>query len=121
MCLIAATAYLIFGPPPNVASQAFGQLLSIVATIILGQGYLHQVLMLKNSGDTGGVSLRFHQLTLTKDISTIAMGLAMGAKTGWPIFLMNGVSAITKIVVMYFYRRVRLKNCAIGTGITGVP
>lgn len=115
LCLL-----LLLGTPlglvviPGAANwgKTASQTLIVVVTVILAQGYLHQVLMIRQTGRTGGVSVRLHQFFLWKDISTIAFALSMGIKAGWPLMLLASVSAATKVVTLWHFRWVRLSPSA---------
>ncbi|MBC7818214.1 MAG: hypothetical protein IAG10_15115 [Planctomycetaceae bacterium] len=116
----AACAALLIGAPlglvtiPGAAEwgRTVSQTLIVVVTVILAQGYLHQVLMIRQTGRTGGVSARLHQFFFWKDISTIAFALSMGTSTGWPLMLLSTVSALTKLVTLWHFRWVRLSPAA---------
>ena len=112
---ITCATLLVMGPVLLVAipgATAWGQRISqgliVAVTIILAQGYLHQVMLIRQMGRTGGVSLRMQQFFLLKDISTIAFALAMGILNGWPLLLLSSVSAVTKLTAMWHFRWVRL-------------
>jgi len=99
-----ALGFLLAGPKIAAGGRIASQTLVVVAAVLLVQGYLSQVFLIRRSGKTGAVSRRMHQLFLARDVSTIAFGLAMGLKTGWPLLVMNGASAFTKVVVLYHFR-----------------
>lgn len=111
----AACAVLLVGAPlgllaiPGAAEwgRTVSQSLIVVVTVILAQGYLHQVLMIRRTGRTGGVSARLHLFFFWKDVSTIAFALSMGTSTGWPLILLSSVSAATKVVTLWHFRWVR--------------
>jgi hypothetical protein len=105
--LAGASAVLALLPSAAVWGKTFSQGLILVITVILAQGYLHQVWLIRQTGTTGGISAAFHQLFLWKDISTVAFGLAMGVSAGWPILLLSSVSAATKIITLWHFRWVR--------------
>lgn len=116
----AACAALLVGAPlalvtiPGAAdrSRTVSQSLIVIVTVILAQGYLHQVLMIRQTGRTGGVSARLHQFFFWKDISTIAFAVSMGTSTGWPLMLLSTVSAVTKLITLWHFRWVRLSPIA---------
>ncbi len=119
-CAFVACLTLLIGAPLGLltipGAMAWGrtvsQTLIVVVTVILAQGYLHQVLMIRQTGRTGGVSARLHQFFFWKDISTIAFALSMGTSTGWPLMLLSTVSALTKLVTLWHFRWVRLSPIA---------
>ena len=92
--------------------RTVSQTLIVIVTVILAQGYLHQVLMIRQTGRTGGVSARLHQFFFWKDITTIAFALSMGTTTGWPLMLLSTVSAVTKLITLWHFRWVRLSPIA---------
>lgn len=116
----AACLVLLVGAPlglftiPGAAEwgRTVSQSLIVAVTAILAQGYLHQVLMIRLTGRTGGVSARLHWFFFWKDISTIAFALSMGTTTGWPLMLLSSVSATTKLVTLWHFRWVRLSPLA---------
>lgn len=112
MLLIGAPLGLVAIPGAATWGRTISQSLIVIATIVLAQGYLHQVLLIRQTGRTGGVSARLHQFFFWKDVSTIAFALSMGASTGWPLILLSSVSAATKIVTLWHFRWVRLSPIA---------
>jgi len=110
--LLAAPALLMFHPDSAASAKLISQVLIVVATVILAQGYLHQVFVIRQSGLTGAVSLRMHQCFLLKDLSTIAFAWTMGMAAGWPILLLSAVSAITKMITIWHFRWTRLSPLA---------
>ena len=109
---LAGVALLLSGAEIGVGGRLVSQILVAVVALLLIQGYLSQVLLIRRSGRTGAVSRRMHQMFLGRDIATISFALAMGLKTGWPLLLMNGISAGTKVVVLYHFRWARLRSAA---------
>ena len=115
-----ACAVLLVGAPlglltiPGAAEwgRTVSQSLIVIVTAILAQGYLHQVLMIRQTGRTGGVSARLYLFFFWKDISTIAFALSMGTSTGWPLILLSSVSAATKVITLWHFRWVRLSPLA---------
>lgn len=110
--LIGAPIGLAMNPEAIAWGRTASQSLIVVVTLILAQGYLHQVLMIRRTGRTGGVSARLHQFFFWKDVSTIAFALAMGTRTGWPLMLLSSVSAVTKLITLWHFRWVRLSPVA---------
>ena len=110
--LTGASLMLAVLPGATAWGRTFSQSLIVVVTVILAQGYLHQVLLIRRTGRTGGVSARLHLFFLWKDIATMAFALTMGSATGWPVMLMSGVSATTKLVTLWHFRWVRLSPLA---------
>ena len=76
----------------------------IVVSVLIAQGYYHQILIIIDSGSTGAVSLKMSQFILMMDISTIAFAISMGLIEGWPLLVLAITSATTKIVIMYLFK-----------------
>ncbi len=110
---LAALFFLAAGAKVSRGGRAFTQGLVLVSAVIVAQGYAHQLAVIRRTGRSGGVSLRMHQLTLLKDVSTMMLGVAMGLKTGWPLLLTNGLCALTKLGVMWQIRWARLSPLAL--------
>jgi len=79
---------------------------------LLAQGDIHQIKLILSSGKTGAIDIRMSQFILMMDISTIAFAITMGINEGWPLMLLALVSGITKIMIMYLFRWVRLSPIA---------
>lgn len=86
--------------------------LVIIATLVLAQGYYHQILLIRRSGRTGAVSIRFHQCVLLTALSTVAFGFAIGLKDGWPLVLLASVSATLKVITLWHFRWVKISKTA---------
>ena len=89
-------------------SKGFSQILIVVSTLVLAQGYLHQILLIRKTGRTGAVSIRFHQCLFLTAISTVAFGFEIGYKDGWPLIMLASVSAILKVITIWHFRWVRV-------------
>lgn len=111
--LIVASALLIVNPHAAQSGKLISQGLIVVVTVLLAQGYTHQVAVIRRNGQTGAVSLRMHQFFLVKDLSTIVFAVTMGTANGWPLLLLSTVSAITKLITMWHFRWVRLSPLAL--------
>jgi len=110
--LLGSPALLRLHPEAAAWGRWFSQGLVVVVTVILAQGYLHQVVLIRKTGCTGGIALRMHQFFFLKDVSTIAFALAMGFSSGWPLLLLSSVSAVTKLATLWHFRWVRLSPLA---------
>ena len=111
LVMLLCAPILLWTEPELVAgARVFSQGLVVVVTVILAQGYSHQIVLIRRTGRTGAVSLRFHQFFFLKDISTIAFALTMGVAEGWPLLLMSSVSALTKLATLWHFRWARLKG-----------
>jgi len=110
--LAGAPTLLLFNPHIATAARRFSQGLIIAVTVILAQGYSHQIVLIRQSGQTGAVSLRLHQFFLVKDLSTIAFASAMGLASGWPVLLLSSVSGITKLATIWHFHWARVSPVA---------
>ena len=110
--LLGAPALLVLNPHALVWGRKISQGLIIAVTVILAQGYSHQIVLIRHSGQTGAVALRLHQFFFVKDASTIAFALTMGVRSGWPVLLLSSVSAITKLITMWHFRWTRCSPVA---------
>lgn len=88
--------------PP--AWLAFPKLLSVVVTLLVLQGFTHQILIVRRHGSPGAVSPWMHLGTFAKDASLLAFGIAMGRETGWPLILMSVSSLGAKGVLLWHLR-----------------
>jgi hypothetical protein len=110
--LVGAPVMPLLNPGVLAWGRKISQGLIIVVTVILAQGYSHQIVLIRQSGQTGAVALRLHQLFFLKDASTIAFALTMGIGSGWPVLVLSSVSAITKLVTMWHFRWTRCSPVA---------
>lgn len=92
--------------------RGVSQGLIVIAAIILAQGYTHQIVLIRQSGRTGAVSIRMHQFFLLKDLSTVVFAVAMGLRTGWPLLLLSSVSGLTKLGTLWQFRWARMSPLA---------
>lgn len=107
IALLLAT-FVLFGFPELRESVRWGSsTMILVVTVILAQGYLHQVVLIRRSGSTGAISIRYHQLLLAKDLATAVFSVTMGLKDGWPILILCTVSGMTKTITLWHFRLVR--------------
>jgi len=110
--LVVAPVLLLSNPQAVAWGRKLSQGLILTVTLILAQGYSHQILLIRQSGQTGAVSLRLHQFFFLKDASTIAFAITMGMASGWPVLLLSSVSGATKLAAMWHFRWVRLSPIA---------
>jgi hypothetical protein len=80
----------------------------LVISLLIAQGYYHQIKLIIKSGATGAVDIRMSQFIFMMDISTIAFALSMGVNTGWPLMILAITSGITKVIIMYLFKWVRV-------------
>ncbi|WKE66995.1 hypothetical protein PVT67_07090 [Gallaecimonas kandeliae] len=121
LALATGALLMILGLVGLVAGHRYvdeGKLLSqgliVTITVLLAQGYLHQIGLILKAGRTGAVSLKMSQFILAMDVTTIFFALVMGLETGWPLLLLASVSAATKLAIMWLFRWVRLSPAARG-------
>jgi len=110
--LVVAPMMLLWNPAGARSGKLVSEILIVAITAILAQGYLHQVWLIRNTGQTGAVSIRMHQCFLLKDIATIAFALTMGLPNGWPLLLLSSVSGITKAITLWHFHWVRTSPLA---------
>lgn len=84
----------------------------VVVSILIAQGYYHQIKLIWRSGQTGAVDLKMSQFILMMDISSIAFAISMGLAQGWPLLLLATTSGITKVIIMYLFKWVETSNVA---------
>lgn len=102
--LLCALLGLLWGERHVDQGRVFASVMILLITLLLAQGYAHQILLIWRSGDTGAVSLRMSQLILLMDLSTIVFAFAMGLRLGWPLLLLAVVSGMTKLVILWLFR-----------------
>lgn len=110
--LILSSLVFWFREDTQQYGKYVAQGLVIIATLVLAQGYFHQILLIRRSGRTGAVSIRFHQCVLLTALSTVAFGFAIGVKDGWPLILLASVSTTLKLITLWHFRWVRVSNIA---------
>lgn len=93
-------------------STLISQSLILVVTVLLAQGYFHQIMLIYQHGETGAVDLKMSQFILMMDISTIAFALSIGIEQAWPLLCLASVSGMTKVIIMYQFRWVRCSENA---------
>jgi len=112
---------LCLGSPVLMQGRIISQLIAVVVSILLAQGYLHQIIMIRKYGHTGAVSKQMHQFILLKDIFTVMFGFVMGLADGWPLILLCGTSLITKIAILWQFRWARTSPVALSRRDLGQP
>lgn len=114
LLLCAGVAGLAFGPTFSDEKRVISQSLIVAVTVLLAQGYAHQIRLIWRSGKTGAVSLKMSQFILAMDVSTIFFACVMGLKTGWPLLLLllACVSATTKLIIMWLFRWEKISTAA---------
>jgi len=84
----------------------------LIISVLIAQGYIHQFSIIIKSGSTGAIDLKMSQFILMMDISTICFAFSMGLETGWPLLVLAITSAITKLIMMYLFRWVKISKKA---------
>lgn len=112
LVLLAGVFGLIWGERYTDEGKLISASLIVAITLLIAQGYAHQIMLIWRSGQTGAVSLRMSQFILMMDISTIAFAFAMGLSNGWPLLLLATVSGITKLIIMWLFRWEKISTLA---------
>jgi len=112
MTFICGVIGLFFNESLSAQSKTISTMLIVAITVLLAQGYTHQIRLIIHSGKTGAIDIRMSQFIMMMDISTIAFAISMGVAKGWPLMLLAVVSGLTKLVIMYLFRWVRLSPIA---------
>jgi len=119
VCLIAVTMIFLlgtlgffYGDTYTDNAKLASTILIVSVTILIAQGYYHQIHLIVRSGKTGAVNLKMSQFILMMDISTIAFALTMSLENGWPLLCLAIVSSITKLVIMYLFYWVKVSHLA---------
>lgn len=113
LSLIIAVLGLFFGSSFVDQGKVISTMLILIISLLIAQGYYHQIRLIIKTGRTGAVDLKMSQFILMMDISTIAFALSMGLDTGWPLLVLAVTSAITKIIIMYLFKWVRTNSLAL--------
>jgi hypothetical protein len=112
MVLFCGAVGLLFHEVLSAHSKTASAIFIVSITILLAQGYTHQISLIIRSGKTGAIDIRMSQFIFMMDISTIAFATSMGVSNGWPLILLAVVSGVTKLIIMYLFRWVRLSPTA---------
>lgn len=99
---------LFYGNIIDEKLQKMSTIIILVISFLIAQGYYHQIRLIIKSRATGAVDIKMSQFIFMMDISTIAFALSMGIENGWPLMVLAITSGITKIIIMYLFRWVRL-------------
>lgn len=110
--LLLAIAGLFTGETITDHGKYISTTIIVVVSILIAQGYYHQIKLIVRSGSTGAVDLKMSQFILMMDISTIAFALSMGLNQGWPLLLLAITSAVTKIIIMFLFKWVKTSPTA---------
>jgi hypothetical protein len=110
--VIFAVSISFFGIRGAVHNAGGSLFLVLFSSLLLAQGATHQILRIRHSGRTGGLSLRMHQLFFLKDGASMVFGAIMGFKDGWPILAFHGVSMAVQVSTMWHFHWVKVSPVA---------
>lgn len=96
----------------NDQSKYISTTIILIVSVLIAQGYYHQIKLILDSGSTGAVDLKMSQFILMMDVSTIAFALSMGLNQGWPLLILAVTSGVTKVIIMYLFKWVRTSPIA---------
>lgn len=111
--LILGIVGLLYGDTFVDEGRNVSTAIILVISLLIAQGYYHQIMLIIRSGATGAIDLKMSQFIFMMDISTIAFALSMGIESGWPLMVLAITSGITKIIIMYLFKWVKLSAVAI--------
>jgi len=103
---------LIYGDTFVDDGKFVSTIIILVISLLIAQGYFHQIKLIIKSGATGAIDLKMSQFIFMMDISTIAFALSMGLETGWPLMVLAITSGITKIIIMALFKWVKVSPVA---------
>ncbi len=106
--LILGIVGLFYGDTFVDQGRFVSTILIVVISALIAQGYYHQIKLIIKSGSTGAVDLKMSQFIFMMDISTIAFALSMGINHGWPLLVLAITSGITKLIIMYLFKWVKI-------------
>jgi uncharacterized membrane protein (UPF0182 family) len=102
--LILAFVGLFFGETISDEGKLISTTIILVVSVLIAQGYYHQIRLIYKSGNTGAVDLKMSQFIFMMDISTIVFALSMGLAKSWPLLVLAITSGVTKLIIMYLFR-----------------
>jgi uncharacterized protein with PQ loop repeat len=109
---VCAVLLPLLGLRGLVFNAGVSQALVLFSAVLLGQGATHQILRIRRSGRTGGLSLTMHQLFFMKDVTSLIFGFVMGFKNGWPVLVFHGISLMVQCSTMWHFRWVKVSDVA---------
>jgi hypothetical protein len=110
IALILGVGGLIVGEEVRDGSKLISTTLLLSVSLLIAQGYAHQINMIIKGGDTGAVDIKMSQFILLMDMSTIAMAFAIGITASWPLLVLAVTSAITKVIILFLFYWVRVSQ-----------
>jgi len=109
LVFLAGIASMFFRPFPAIAQIGTATLM-LGVTVILFQGTLHQLLVLKRRQKVGSLSATLFKNILIKDVSTLLFGLTMPLSQSWPLLVLNGTSVIMRGAVLVEILRLKRRE-----------
>ena len=97
-------AVATLGPQLQDSGRWLATVLILGISLMLAQGYGHQILLMWREKRTGAIDVRMSQWILAMDLSTLLLVTAMGWQNGWPLAVLAITSALTKVVLLGLYR-----------------
>lgn len=94
--LLLLAGLVVFSVRPLPALLEVANAVIVVMTLVLVQGTLQQMAVLRRSCSAGVLSRRLLLFTLTKDASTLAFAMTLPLTQSWPLLLLNGASILTR-------------------------
>ncbi|TQV76501.1 hypothetical protein FLL45_00630 [Aliikangiella marina] len=110
--LILGLIGLLVGPKVADESHLISTVLILTVSGALAQGYWHQIRLIVKHGKTGAVNIKMNQYILAMDFSTLFLAYTMGFENSWPMVVLATVSGLTKAIIMYLFRWVRISPIA---------
>jgi uncharacterized protein with PQ loop repeat len=101
---------LFFGESFVDEGRQMSTIIILIISFLIAQGYYHQIRLIIRSQNTGAVDLKMSQFILMMDISTIAFALSMELENSWPLIVLAITSAITKLIIMYLFKWVKITD-----------
>lgn len=112
LALGAGMGVMVAAPQWYDEGKWVSQWLILAITLLLAQGYWHQIRLIWTKGATGAVDLKMSVFILAMDISTLVFVAAMGLDNGWPLLCLASVSGMTKIAIIYLFYWVKTSPLA---------
>lgn len=101
-CLLAFSALpTLFNIREFYYNLGISQTVMILTTTYYIFSAIGQLKLIRQSGSTGVLSKKMHQLFFLKDLSTITFGLVMGIEEGWPLMLIGTCSLTVQIATLW--------------------
>ncbi|MCW8090194.1 hypothetical protein [Alteromonas sp. ASW11-130] len=114
--LISLVAADVFGLSDHTYQDEGKVVISTLVVIIalsLAYGYYSQIMNIILTGEIGALDKKMSFYILLMDFSSVAFALSLGVKNGWPLLFLATISGVTKIIVLYLCRWVRVSEKAL--------